>query len=136
MRYPFPGWNEGFNTTAPLMYLILKGHRAVPMGEDTALDVIPVDFIAAGMLLATAAVLAGEHEPVYQLGSSDVNRVTSKRLTELTALAVRQVLPGQGRPRRGRRCAASCGRGSRRCRSATSTSSAGRRRCSSGSRTG
>jgi long-chain acyl-CoA synthetase len=91
IRYPFPGWNEGFNTTAPLMYLMLKGHRAVPMGQDTALDVIPVDFIASGMLLAAAAVLAGEHEPIYQLGSSDVNRITSKRLTELTGLAVRQV---------------------------------------------
>jgi long-chain acyl-CoA synthetase len=90
VRYPFPGWNEGFNTTAPLMYLILKGHRSVPMGEDTALDVIPVDFIAAGMLLATVAVIAGEHEPIYQLGSSDGNRITSKRLTELTALAVRR----------------------------------------------
>ncbi|MBL0212920.1 MAG: AMP-binding protein [Myxococcales bacterium] len=90
IRYPFPGWNEGFNTTAPLMYLMLKGHRAVPMGKDTALDVIPVDFIAAGMLLATAAILAGEHEPIYQLGASDVNRISSKRLTELTGLAVRQ----------------------------------------------
>jgi long-chain acyl-CoA synthetase len=90
VRYPFPGWNEGFNTTAPLMYLILKGHRNVPMGENTKLDVIPVDFIAAGMLLATAAVLAGEHEPVYQMGTSDVNWVTSKRLTQLTALAVRR----------------------------------------------
>ncbi len=90
VRYPFPGWNEGFNTTAPLMYLVLKGHRAVPMGADTALDVIPVDFIASGMLLATAALLAGEHEPIYQLGASDANRITSKRLTELTGLAVRR----------------------------------------------
>jgi len=91
VRYPFPGWNEGFNTTAPLMYLVLKGHRAVPMGADTALDVIPVDFVAAGMLLATAAILAGEHEPIYQLGTSDANRITSRRLTELTSLAVRRV---------------------------------------------
>ncbi|HEY5938701.1 MAG TPA: SDR family oxidoreductase, partial [Kofleriaceae bacterium] len=90
VRYPFPGWNEGFNTTAPLMYLMLKGHRTVPVGADAALDVIPVDFIASGMLLACAAVLAGEHEPVYQLGSSDSNRISSRRLTELTALAVRQ----------------------------------------------
>jgi long-chain acyl-CoA synthetase len=88
VRYPFPGWNEGFNTTAPLVYLMYKGHRTVP-AADVALDVIPVDFIAAGMLLATAAVLAGEHEPVYQLGSSDSNRVTAKRLVELTGLAVR-----------------------------------------------
>ncbi len=91
IRYPFPGWNEGFNTTAPLMYLMLKGHRSVPMGEDTALDIIPVDFIASGMLLAAAAVLVDAHEPVYQLGSSDVNRISSKRLTGLTGLAVRQV---------------------------------------------
>ncbi len=91
IAYPFPGWNEGFNTTAPLMYLMLKGHRAVPVGDDAALDVIPVDFIATGMLLATAAILAGEHEPVYQMGTSDSNRITSKRLTELTGLAVRQV---------------------------------------------
>ena len=91
IRFPFPGWNEGFNTSAPLMYLMLKGHRNVPVGNDHALDVIPVDFIAAGMWLATAAVLAGEHEPVYQLGTSDENRVTSRRVTELTGLAVRQV---------------------------------------------
>ncbi|HLL25602.1 MAG TPA: AMP-binding protein, partial [Kofleriaceae bacterium] len=90
VRFPFPGWNEGFNTTAPLMYLMLKGHRSVPMGLHTALDIIPVDFIASGMLLAAAAVLAGEHEPIYQLGSSDSNRITSKRLAELTGLAVRQ----------------------------------------------
>jgi long-chain acyl-CoA synthetase len=90
VRFPFPGWNEGFNTTAPLMYLMLKGHRAVPVGADTALDVIPVDFIAAGMLLAAAAVLAGQHERIYQMGSSDSNRITSRRLTELTALAVRR----------------------------------------------
>ncbi|MBS1120646.1 MAG: AMP-dependent synthetase and ligase [Deltaproteobacteria bacterium] len=91
VRFPFPGWNEGFNTTAPLMYLMLKGHRNVPAAADAALDVIPVDFIAAGMLLAVAAVLAGEHEPIYQMGASDANRITSRRLTELTALAVRQV---------------------------------------------
>ena len=91
VRYPFPGWNEGFNTTAPLMYLMLKGHRTVPVGADAALDIIPVDFIASGMLLATAAILVGEHEPVYQLGSSDSNRISSRRLVELTSLAVRQV---------------------------------------------
>lgn len=90
VRFPFPGWNEGFNTTAPLVYLALKGHRNVPAGEDTALDCIPVDFIAAGIWLATAALLRGEHEPVYQLGASDANRITSRRLVELTGLAVRR----------------------------------------------
>ncbi|HUQ05523.1 MAG TPA: AMP-binding protein [Kofleriaceae bacterium] len=88
VRFPFPGWNEGFNTTAPLVYLVLKGHRSIVAGEHTTMDIIPVDFIAAGMLLATAAILDGTHEPVYQLGSSDTNPVTSRRLTELTGLAV------------------------------------------------
>ncbi len=90
VRFPFPGWNEGFNTTAPLMYLMLKGHRAIPNADSSALDAIPVDFIASGMLLATAAVLAGVHERVYQLGTSDSNQITSRRLTELTGLAVRR----------------------------------------------
>ncbi|MBK9031849.1 MAG: AMP-binding protein [Myxococcales bacterium] len=90
VRFPFPGWNEGFNTTSPLVYLVLKGHTQIPAGEDTALDVIPVDMVAAGMLLATAAILDGSHETVYQLGASDLNRVTSRRLTELTGLAVRR----------------------------------------------
>ena len=90
VRFPFPGWNEGFNTTAPLVYLVLKGHRSIVAGADTALDVIPVDCVAAGMLLATAAILRGVHEPVYQLGASDVNRVTARRLTEMTGLAVRK----------------------------------------------
>jgi long-chain acyl-CoA synthetase len=90
VRYPFGGWNEGFNTSAPLMYLMLKGHRNVPVGADAALDVIPVDFVTAGMILAVAAVLAGEHEPVYQMGTSDANRISSRRLVQLTALAVRQ----------------------------------------------
>ena len=89
-RFPFAGWNEGFNTTAPLIYLMYKGHRSIPAGADTTLDVIPVDFIAAGMWLATAAVLAGQHEKVYQLGSSDSNRVTARRLVELSGLAVRR----------------------------------------------
>ena len=91
VRFPFPGWNEGFNTTAPLVYLVLKGHRSIVAGEHTTMDIIPVDFIAAGMLLATAAILDGSHEPVYQLGSSDTNPVTSRRLTELTSLAVRRL---------------------------------------------
>ena len=63
LRYPFPGWNEGFNTTAPLMYLCSRGTAPYPTGDDSALDVIPVDFVAAGHDLATAAILAGEHEP-------------------------------------------------------------------------
>ncbi len=90
VRYPFAGWNEGFNTTAPLVYLVLKGHRQIAAGRDARLDLIPVDHIAAGTIMATAALLADQHEPVYQLGSSDLNGITAARLVELTGLAVRR----------------------------------------------
>ncbi len=90
VSYPKPGWNEGFNTTAPLVYLILKGHRQVLAGDKTPLDIIPVDFVAAGLISATAAIIEGKHDSVYQLGSSDSNPVTTERLSELTGLAVRR----------------------------------------------
>ena len=90
VKYPFPGWNEGFNTSAPIVYLMLKGHRQIVTGDRTPLDIIPVDHVAAGMLMATAAVMVGEHEPVYQCGSSGVNPVTSQRFVELTGLVIRQ----------------------------------------------
>ncbi|HYU15326.1 MAG TPA: SDR family oxidoreductase, partial [Candidatus Acidoferrum sp.] len=88
ISYPFPGWNEGFNTTAPLVYLMLKGHRQIVAGN-TPLDIIPVDRVAAAMIMVAAAVVRGAHQPVYQLGASGVNPVTSRRVTELTALAIR-----------------------------------------------
>ena len=31
MSYPFPGWNEGFTTSAPLVYLALKGQNVLPV---------------------------------------------------------------------------------------------------------
>ena len=30
LRYPFPGWNEGFTTRAPLAFAGLKGQRSLP----------------------------------------------------------------------------------------------------------
>ena len=34
LSYPFPGWNEGMNTTAPLAYLGLHGHFIYPGTND------------------------------------------------------------------------------------------------------
>ena len=89
-EYPFPGWNEGFNTTAPLIYLVLKGHRQIVAGDETPLDVIPVDMVCAAIIMATAAVLEGCHEKVYQCGTSGINPISTRRLTELSGLAVRR----------------------------------------------
>ena len=31
VAYPFRGWNEGFTTSAPLVYLALKGQNVLPV---------------------------------------------------------------------------------------------------------
>ena len=90
LRFPFPGWNEGFNTTAPLVYLMLKGQRQVVAGKRTPLDIIPVDHVCAALISATAALCAGVAEPVYQVCSSDANPVFAERLAELSGLVVRK----------------------------------------------
>ncbi len=89
LEFPFPGWNEGYNTTAPLIYLVLKGQRQIVV-RDVPIDVVPVDHVCAGMVAGMAALLLGRHKPVYALSTSHSNPITSKRTTELIGLAVRR----------------------------------------------
>ena len=98
LRYPFPGWNEGFTTSAPLAFMGLRGHRTFPMAERAILDVVPVDLVAAGILAAAAELLerrlllaqagkgAAPVSRVYHLASGDVNPFWAPRAVELTAL--------------------------------------------------
>src|SRR5579885_2404993 len=87
---PFPGWNQGVNTSAPLTYLSGRGYRFYPAKGELVLDVIPVDLAAHAMIPILAALLAGRHKPVYQLCTSDRNPLPMRRLVELTALANRR----------------------------------------------
>ena len=41
VAYPFRGWNEGFTTSAPLVYLALKGQNLLPVSPKLILDVVP-----------------------------------------------------------------------------------------------
>jgi len=43
--FPFRGWNEGFTTSAPLVYLALKGQNVLPVSPKLILDVVPVDHV-------------------------------------------------------------------------------------------
>jgi len=90
VSYPFPGWNEGFTTTAPLCFLNIKNHRTYPTGDGVVLDVVPVDMVAAGLIMATAATVAGQNAQVYQLGSSDSNPLYMRRAVELLGLHKRR----------------------------------------------
>lgn len=94
--FPFPGWNEGFNTSGPLIYLASTWLRHIPAKPGNPLDIIPVDLVVNGIFVAGAAVMRGEHEEVYQTGSSDRATLTIDRLTELSALGNRQHLRKTG----------------------------------------
>ncbi|HZY60689.1 MAG TPA: AMP-binding protein, partial [Candidatus Binataceae bacterium] len=87
---PWPGWNQGVNTSAPLTYLSGEGFRFYPARPDLVLDIIPVDMVVHPMVPILAALLLGRQEPIYQLGSSDCNPLTMKRLVELCGLANRE----------------------------------------------
>ncbi len=90
LRTPFPGWNEGVNTSAPLSWLLGTSFRQLPVNERKCLDVVPVDTVCRGMTLITAAVLQRRHQLVYQLGTSGIKPLTMRRAIELTCLAHRK----------------------------------------------
>jgi hypothetical protein len=94
--YPFPGWNQGFNTCGPLTYALGTWFRHLPCKEGNPFDIIPVDFVTRGMIVAGAALMRRDHAQVYQSGSSDLNLLTIDRSVELVALAHRKWLRTKG----------------------------------------
>lgn len=96
VAYPFPGWNEGVNTSAPLIYALREGQMQIP-GGDNYLDMIPCDMVAGGMTLSLAELLEGTAPAVYQYGSSDSNPCTMRRFFELSGLYKRAYYQRTGR---------------------------------------
>ncbi len=88
--YPFPGWNEGLNTSGPIVWMCSGFAWKVPMRADNCFDVVPVDTVARGMTLAVADHLADRAPEVVQLASGDHNMFTFDRALDLTALKVRR----------------------------------------------
>src|SRR5258708_11782287 len=66
ISYPFPGWNEGFTTTAPIIFMVLKGQRQIPANKKLILDITPVDQVASAMLAIAASACVEEPRLVYQ----------------------------------------------------------------------
>lgn len=89
-EFPFPGWNEGLNTSGPLVWMCAGYAWKVPMRAESCFDVVPVDTVARGMTLALADALRDEAAPVYQLASGDHAPFTFGRALDLTALKVRK----------------------------------------------
>ncbi|MCG3171928.1 MAG: hypothetical protein GMKNLPBB_00069 [Myxococcota bacterium] len=90
LRFPFPGWNEGFNTSGPLIWLLGSWFRFFPGGATVPFDISPVDEVCRGMGIAAAALLRGEHPLVAQCGSYHANPLSVGRTVELTALGHRK----------------------------------------------
>ena len=89
IEFPVPGWNEGINTSAPIIYMHRLGQFQIP-GSDNNLDFIPCDMVAGGMILSLAELLEGTAKPVYQYAAADVNPITMNRVIELTGLNKRK----------------------------------------------
>jgi nucleoside-diphosphate-sugar epimerase len=90
LEFPFPGWNESFNGTAPLAYIMGSWFRMVPARPDAPFDVIPVDQVSRAMTIACAALAEDRHQPVYHVGTSDRHRCSVGRAAELIVLSHRR----------------------------------------------
>lgn len=91
VNYPFPGWNEGFTTTAPLILIALRGQPIIPVNEKLVLDIVPVDMVAGAMLgAAMEAMVNGEPPLVFQAATGDSNPNDMKRIVGLVGLYKRE----------------------------------------------
>jgi long-chain acyl-CoA synthetase len=90
VEFPFRGWNEGFTTSAPLVYLALKGQNVLPVSSKLILDVVPVDQVAAAMLMVAAQACVEQPQLVHQLSAGDLNPLRVNRVVTLTGLYKRK----------------------------------------------
>jgi long-chain acyl-CoA synthetase len=86
MNYPFPGWNEGFTTTAPIIFMALKGQRQIPANQKLILDITPVDQVAAVMLAVAAQACVEEPRLVHQAATGDSNPNNMERIIGLVGM--------------------------------------------------
>src|SRR5947207_6952687 len=90
LAYPFPGWNEGFTTTAPIIFLIRKGQNKIPANDKLILDITPVDQVAAVMLAVSAQACVEEPRLVHQAATGDSNPNDMRRIVGLLGLYKRK----------------------------------------------
>jgi len=90
LSYPFPGWNEGFTTTAPIIFLIRKGQTLIPSNEKLILDITPVDQVASVMLAVSAQACVEEPRLVFQVATGDSNPNNMERIIGLVGLDKRR----------------------------------------------
>lgn len=90
VSFPFRSWNESFNGSAPLAYVMGSWYRMVPARPDSPFDVIPVDEVCKAMAICGAALILDRHSEVYQIGTSQRHRCSVGRAAELIVLSHRK----------------------------------------------
>ncbi len=90
-NYPFAGWNEGINTSGPIVWLLSTSFQRFPAKATNHFDVVPVDTVCRSMVLVVAEALHDRAKAVYHCASSDQNPFTFERAVELTTLAFRRI---------------------------------------------
>lgn len=83
VEFPFPGWVEGGRTAAPLVMMAMGGLRHWTIREDAPMEVIPVDLVAASILIAGHLLLSGEARKVYHVSTADANPIYFGRLVRI-----------------------------------------------------
>lgn len=94
--FPFPGWNEGLNTCAPMTYAVGKWYPFVVGRKNYFLDVIPIDYVTNAIILIGAAAMAKNAQPVYQLSSSGLNPLFFRQVAAMSRLWHRHDLRKNG----------------------------------------
>ncbi len=91
-RFPFAGWNEGINTSGPIVWLMSSWLRRLPAKPDNHFDVVPVDTVARALCVALGDALEDQAAPIVQVASSSRNPLTFGRAVDLNSLSYRRRL--------------------------------------------
>lgn len=84
LRYPHPGWIEGFKMAEPIILAYGKGNLPeFPASPDAVIDIVPCDHVV-NAILAVCATKPEVGEPeFYHVASGSRNPLTFRRLYEL-----------------------------------------------------
>jgi long-chain acyl-CoA synthetase len=80
LSFPFPGWNQGFNTSSPLIKFAETGFPFITARKDLIIDITPIDICAFHILKIGALLINRIHLPVYQSATSLRNPIEMSRL--------------------------------------------------------
>jgi nucleoside-diphosphate-sugar epimerase len=91
ISFPFPGWNEGYNTCAPILAIAQGWYPFVISAPEHIIDIIPVDICCLQTVKVGALLMQNRHDLVYQCSTSTQNPLFIKQLMQSTRKAQREV---------------------------------------------